>query len=847
MNPNASGCGNSFHFIYMLFQRTVSVWLPALFLMLSASQGRGDGATNVEARITALISQMTLAEKVGLCQGLGKPVIKGIPRLHLPDLIATDGPSGPHRGTAFPSGVAFGATWNPNLLQQAAAAMGEETRADGATMLLGPGVNIQRDPLGGRFFEYYTEDPLLDSRLAVAFVKGVQSKGVAACVKHFLCNNREQNRNNYMSIVSQRALREIYFPAFKASVEEGGAWAVMTSANGVNGEFVSDSRTFLHDTLKGEWGFDGLVRTDGLGTRSTVKAALAGLDVSVTLASEPLFGPALIDAVKAGPVPESVLDDKVRRVLRTMSRTGLLDGHPPTQGGVSDNPAHHALSRQMAEESLVLLKNEHQTLPLDVSKLRKLLVVGPNADRRFYLIGLGGSSWQDPSYEITPLQGIRTAVGTNVEIQYFSSEDLGGFEIIPNHVLTEENGRRGFMAKYFNPGKKLPVVARVESELNFVWEMRSPELGKVKVSGFRAEFSARIIPPVSGTYALRVTAGAGSAWMFADPVGGAPLAVADAGRGIPNATANVQMQAGRPFFLRVAYTKSSGDAACRLEWSLPKDANKMTAAYAKLAAAAKSSDAVLIFAGIDHSLDSEGCDRATLEFPQSQEALIQHVVRANPKTIVTLINGSPLELGGWLGEVPAVLEAWYPGMEGGNAIAAALFGRINPSGKLPFTWPKHLPAHRIGIESNDRIDYKEGVFVGYRYFDTAKVEPQFPFGFGLSYTTFAFSHLKAVRMRDKVKVRFDVTNTGTQAGAEVAQVYVAPPAGRGERPVHELEGFQKIFLPPGNKKTVELELDRHAFAYFDEAKNDWLVPPGGYEIQVGDSSQNLPLSQVANW
>ncbi len=831
---------------------TYSRLLTALFLTLATGQVRADLATNTEARINQLIGQMTLAEKVAMCMGagVGGPNLRGVPRLHVPDLVATDGPFGPHHGTAFPAGVAFGATWNPELIEQAATVMGEETRANGATMLLGPGINIQRDPLGGRFFEYYTEDPLLNARLTVAFVKGLQSQRVAACLKHFVCNNREQNRNNYMSMVSQRALHEIYFPAFEAGVEEGGAWSVMTAANGVNGEFVSDSRALLDDTLKGQWGFDGMVRTDGLGTRSTVKSALAGLDVSIPYQPNSLFGQPLLEAMHDGQVPENVFDDKVRRVLRTMARVGLLDGIPPTQGGLRDTPAHHDLSRQVAEDSLVLLKNERHTLPLDLSKLRKLLVVGPNADRRFCLIGLGGSSWQDPSYEITALQGVHNSVGTNVEVQFFSPEELGGFEIIPNSVLAQQNGQRGFHAGYFNPGDKSPAMERVEQELNFLWEMRSPEFGKVKVEKFRAEFTARIIPPVSGTYALRVTAGGGSAWMFAEPVGGAPLAVADSGRGVPSATANVQMQAGKPFYLRVQYTKSSGDAACRLEWSLPTDANKMAATYAKLAVAAKSADAVLVFAGIDHSLDSEGSDRTSMEFPQVQETLIRHLVQANPKTIVTIINGSPLELGGWLGDVPAVLEAWYPGMEGGTAIAAALFGQINPSGKLPFTWPRRLadsPAHAIGSEDNDRVDYKEDVFVGYRYFDTEKVVPQFSFGFGLSYSTFAFSNLAVVRAGDVVKVSFDVTNTGARAGAEVAQIYVGSPNGDVKRPVHELKGFKKIFLPPGVKQSVQVELDRHAFAYFDEAKNDWSVPPGNYQIQVGDCSQYLPLNTMIGW
>ena len=836
----------------MSISLSTKYWLMVLSILLATAQLQADLATNAEARINHLISQMTLEEKVAMClgAGVGGPNLHGVPRLHIPDLVATDGPFGPHHGTAFPCGVALGATWDPAILEQAASVMGAETRANGATMLLGPAVNIQRDPLGGRFFEYYTEDPFLNSRLTVAFVKGLQSQRVAACLKHFACNNRERNRNNYMSMVSPRALQEIYFPAFQAGVEEGGAWALMTAANGVNGEFVSDSHLLLTDTLKDQWGFDGLSRTDGLGTRSTVPAALAGLDVSIPFQPHSLFGQPLMAAVQDGQVPTSILDDKVRRVLRTMDRVGLLDGISPAQGGVMDTSAHHDLSRQVAEDSLVLLKNENNTLPLDMSKIHKLIVVGPNADRRFCLVGLGGSSWQDPRYEITPLQGVRQMAGTNVAIQFFSSEELGGYELIPNSVLAEQNGRRGFSAKYFNPGEKLPALQRVEPDLNILWEMRSPEFGKVQVEGFRVEFTARIIPPVSGTYALRVTAGAGSAWMFADPVGGAPLAVADSTRGIPTATASVQMTAGQPFFLRIQYTKTSGDAACRLEWSLPASAEQMQAAYAKLSAAAKSADAVLVFAGIDHSLDSEGSDRTSLEFPQLQTALIRQLARANPRTIVTLINGSPLELDPWLDQVPAVLEAWYPGMEGGSAIAAALFGQINPSGKLPFSWPKHLadsPAHALGTESNDHVNYLEDVFVGYRYFDTKNVATQFPFGFGLSYTTFAFDNLQVSRSGDQVEVSFDVTNTGLRAGAEVAQIYTAPPPGEVIRPAHELKGFKKFSLLPGQKQTLKVTLPAMAFARFDESKNRWLIPPGTYAIQVGKSSRELPLFSSITW
>jgi beta-glucosidase len=732
------------------------------------------------------------------------------------------------------------------LIEEAATVMGRETRANGATVLLGPGINILRDPLGGRFFEYYTEDPFLNSEMTVAFVQGVQSQNVAVCLKHFACNNREENRNNYMSYVSRRALNEIYFPAFKAGVERGHAWAVMTSANGVNGEFVSDSRFMLTDTLKGRWGFDGMVMTDWLGTRSTEKAALAGLDVSMPYSANSGFGQPLLDAVRAGKIPESVVDDKARRVLRTMARVGLLDGVAPKTGGSKGTPEHIALSRHVAEESLVLLKNENNFLPLNPAALKKVLVVGPNANQRFCLIGLGGSSWQESPYEVTALQGVTNWLGTNAQVQFIPSDELGGFEVIPASVLQTPAGRPGMHARYFKAHEDEPVVERDEAELSFLWEMHSPEPKTIPPERFKAEFAAQIMPPVSGTYTLRITAGGGSAWVFVDPTGGAPLMFADTGKHVPSSICSVQMEAGKPFFIRVDYTKSAGDAACRLEWALPLDPAKRATAFGKLSAAAREADAVLVFAGLDHSLDSEGRDRLDMKFPELQQDIIHTVAAANPRTVVTLINGSPLALEGWSDEVPAILEAWYGGMEAGSAIADTLFGRNNPSGKLPFTWPKKMadsPAHVLGRQNADRVDYLEDVFVGYRYYDSRNVAPQFPFGYGLSYTKFDFSGLTVHPQEGAVQVTFAVKNTGRMAGGETAQVYVRPPPGKVPRPVHELKGFKKVFLQPGETRFVTVPLPCEAFAYFDENVNDWVVAPGEYTIEVGDSSRNVVLTQ----
>ena len=814
--------------------------LLAVVGVLSTARLRAEpappGKPALEKKIDDLLQQMTLEEKIGLCSGTGGSTLRGVPRLHIPDVQVTDGPRGPHAGgstTAFPSGVLFGATWNPALIRQAGQVMGNETRAAGDGILLGPGINIQRDPLGGRFFEYYTEDPYLNGRLAAAIVQGIQSEGVAACLKHYACNNREDNRNDYMSKVDARTLNEIYLPGFKAAVQDGHAWAVMTSANGVNGNFVSDSRLLLNGILKGQWGFDGLVMTDWLQTRSTEKAALAGLDVSMP-GGVCGFSAPLLEAVKAGRVPESVIDDKARRVLRVYARIGLLGSEPAASQASLNTAAHQSVARRVASEGIVLLKNSGRLLPLNPDHLKSILVLGPSADKRFCVVGLGGSSWVEGPYEITTLAGIRHVMANKV--QYLATDDLGGFQPIPAEMMQAVDGTRGFQTKYFAQGSDSPAVQRVEPQVNFMWEMRSPD-PKIPPAGFRAQFIGRVIPPATGTYTIRVVTG-GKAWFYVEAGGGAPVAVADTSAGRPSATAVVEMQKGKPFDLRIDYTRQPGDAALSLTWEPPSAQQ----AWETVDTAARKADTVIVVGGIDHSLDSEGRDRTNMHFPPVQETLINRVARLNPKTVVVLINGSPLELGGWLPHVPAVVEAWYPGMEGGNAIADVLFGRIDPSGRLPFSWPKKLedsPSHRLGTENKEEVDYKEKLMVGYRYYDTKNIAPQFPFGYGLSYTTFSFGPLHAIQKNGMVSLNVTVKNTGVRDGLETVQIYVRPLKPSVARPAHELKAFQKISLQAGQSRRVTVELDPKAFSYFNAARNQWQVDPGPYEIQAGISSRQI--------
>lgn len=793
-----------------------------------------------EAKIEAILSQLTVEEKVSLCSG-GFSHFKGIPRLEIPDVGWCDGPRGPNGragATAFPSGVLFGATWNPQIVERAGAVMGEESRALKRSILLGPACNILRDPLCGRFFEYYTEDPCLNSALTVAQVKGIQSEGVAACLKHYACNNREHNRNHYMSVIDDRTMHEIYLPAFEAAVREADVQTVMTSANGMNYEFVSDSRKMLTDILKNRWGFDGFVMTDWLQTRSTEKAAFAGLDVSMPGGDNCGFGKALLDAVKAGRVPVEVIDDKVRRILRVYDFIGILDREDRSAGAAISTPEHHAVAREIAGQGVVLLKNEGNALPLNEKRLRNVLVIGPNADKRFCLGGMGGSSWMESTYEVTVLQGIRRLLGDE-RVTYISSDELGDFK--PLSAEMSKDGA-GFEAKYFVRGNKAPVVVRTEPKIDFMWEMKSPD-PSIRAEEFsEARFELKFIPPVDGKYTFRFTAGGGIAYVYNNEWAGAPVTIAHPGKGEGTVSANLDLKKDEMLRLCIIYRKDSGDAALRVEWQSPQT-ELASQQWKRIERAARKADAVIFVGGIDHSLDTEGRDRVSMTFPELQERLIVRLAELNRRTHVVLINGSPLEIGGWLPHAASLIEAWYPGMEGGSAVADVLFGRINPSGRMPFTWPRRLddaPCRKYAYEDNGTVVYGEKSKVGYRYFDTADEEPQFTFGYGLSYTTFEYSGLAIDSPSDTgIAGHVDVTNTGATDGYETVQIYVRPLAPSVERPQHELKWFRKVFVPAGESVRVDFELGPQAFSYWDVHRGDWTVDTGVYDIEVCRDSRNV--------
>ncbi len=805
-----------------------------------------------EQRIDDLIRKMTLEEKVRMCFGgtqAGIVQFPGVPRLGIPSMRGSDGPRGvvAAQDTSFPSGVGMAASWDNGLFNSVGVIMGKEARAAGVTILSAPAINIERDPLDGRFFEYLSEDPYLSGQLGVAIIRGIQSQRVAACVKHFTANNREENRNWYMSNIDERTLHEIYFPAFKTAVQQGGAWAVMTAANGVNGQYAATSKFLITTVLKQDWGFRGLVRSDGNQARNTVEAAEAGLDVGMPWGNwnTTPFGKPLMEAVEKGIVPEPNVDDKVRRVLRVMDFVGLLSGVDPHTGGAANTPESHAVALRAAEESLVLLKNDNHLLPLDMHRLRRIVVLGPNATRHQCGAGIGGSSGVGPPFEITPLEGIQKLLANKVQVEYLNIPEAGVFEPIGPQNWQPVHGKRGLAAQYFNNGDAAPALERVEPTLDFAWEMRSPDPATLHSERFHANYEGRLIPDQTGYYTFRLSAEGESRLR----VNHLPVIYVSSKGTVQSQTATVYLKAGQVYPIRVSYNHQfQDDASIRLEWAHPAAKDQADKVLGAIAGKLRAADAVIFVGGWDNALDTEGEDRLNMDFPAAQQAIIERLRAYNPKTVVVLVHGSPFTMD-WLSSVPAVLDAFYPGMEGGTAIAEALFGKVNPSGKLSFSWPKRLqdaPSRAIGTQDLKNVNFKEGVFVGYRYYDTYHVQPEFPFGYGLSYSTFRYSHLRVAREGDAVQVSLRVTNTSTRSGAEIVQLYVAPPPSPVRRPVRELKAFARVPLAPGETRTVQMTVDRSSLGYWDIVQHGFKVVPGRYRFAIGASSSDIRLSAAIN-
>lgn len=795
-----------------------------------------------ETQIDALLAAMTLEEQVALLAGATSWTTVPIERLGIPTLKVSDGPNGA-RGAGdlsggvpaacFPVGIALASSWNPDLVEQVGRAIGEEALTKGARVLLAPTVNIHRTPLNGRNFECYSEDPYLSARTAVAYIDGVQSAGVGATVKHFVCNDSEFERNTISVELDERTLREIYLPPFEAAVKEAGVWAVMSSYNRVHGTYVGERADLLRTILKEEWGFDGLVMSDWFATQSTAEALNGGLDLEMPGPTK-FRGEQLVAAVREGAVPAEQVADAARRLLRLLVRTGMFEDPTIPAERAVNRPEHRALARRAAAEGIVLLKNDG-VLPLDADRLTKVAVIGPNA-REARIMG-GGSAQVNAHYRVSPLEGITAQLGERVELGYAQG--------CANHRLLPKLRADGLTIDYFNaPDLSGAPAVSAPASAELLWF--EPVAG-VDMKGFSARMRGTLTPEASGAHRFSLVS-AGFSRLFVD--GELVVENWDARRpgelyfgfGSLEAFGTALLEAGRAYELTVEYAR--GDAAqfvgLRVGHLAPADDP-----IAEAVALAAASDVAIVCVGLTEEWESEGYDRQHMDLVGRQNELVARVAAANPRTVVVLQTGSPVTMP-WLANVAAVLQAWYPGQECGNAVADVLTGAVNPSGRLPQTFPARLEDHPAIFNypgEGGRVRYGEGIFVGYRAYERRKLAPLFPFGHGRSYTSFAYGELAAspesTDLAEPVRVAVEVRNTGERAGREVVQLYVRDVAASVARPEKELKAFANVELAPGERKRVELELGWRAFAFFDDSRGAWVVEAGEFELLVGGSSAEI--------
>ncbi|HZS77954.1 MAG TPA: glycoside hydrolase family 3 C-terminal domain-containing protein [Ktedonobacteraceae bacterium] len=811
---------------------------------------------SVPSFIQDLLAQMTLEEKVAMLAGTNMWYTVPVERLGIPSLKMTDGPNGARgagsltggvKTTAFPAEISLASTWNIELVERVGQALADEARMKGAQVLLAPTVNIQRSPLGGRNFECFSEDPYLSARLAVAYITGLQREGIGASIKHYVCNDQEFERFSLSSEVRERALREIYLLPFQAAVRECQPWTIMAAYNLVNGVPASESPYLLTEILRGEWGFDGVVISDWFeSVKSTAASINAGLDLEMPV---PRWrDEQLLEAVKQGEVSETTIDTSVRRLLLLLNKAGLFEHPQSGEEQAIDLPERRALVREAAAEGIVLLKNEQQALPLEPSGLTKIAVIGPNA--KVALTTGGGSAQVNAHYGVTPLEGIAAKLGDQVRVSY----EIGctNYRLLPlldsRFVLAgTEGNEHGLAFEYFNNDdlSGAPIYREIQTMTDIMW-FNLPE--GVNGAMFSARASGRFTPDETGPYTFSLV----SAGLSRLSIDGREIidnwtqqtsGTEYFGFGSSEVKAVVPLEAGHEYLLTLDFAKAvtSMLAAVRLGVLPPVPANAIERAT-KLAAA---SDVAIVCVGFGGQWQSEGFDRPDMDLPGQQNELVEQVAAANPRTIVVLNTGSPITMP-WLDRVAAVLQAWYPGQECGNAIADVLFGDVVPSGKLPQTFPVRVednPAYLNFPGENGKVYYGEGLFVGYRYYDKKRIAPLFPFGFGLSYTTFSYSplHLSAQEMgpHETLQVSLDVTNTGQQAGKEVVQLYVRDRQARLQRPEKELKGFAKVQLEPGESKTVTIPIGRDALAYYDDREHQWVAEAGEFDVLVGASSQDI--------
>ncbi len=816
---------------------------------------------SVADMVEDLLTSLTIEEQAGLTSGADMWHGSAVARVGLGALKVTDGPAGARgarfvgtRSACVPCGSALGATWDPELVRDVAVILGRETAAKRAHVLLAPTVNLHRNPLAGRNFECYSEDPHLTAELAVAYVEGLQSTGVASCIKHFVANDSEFDRHRISSEVSDRALRELYLVPFEAAVTRAGVAAVMSAYNRLNGTYCAEHEWLLQSVLKGEWSFDGAVISDWWGTMSPASAG-GGLDLEMPGPAVHL-GSLSAARVAAGELDGTVVEDQARRVLRLAARTGALDADERDESSAEASDVRPVL-RRAAAEAIVLLRNTpvdgEPVLPLDAGSLTSLAVIGPNAQRTA-LLG-GGSAWVNPHREDSIIDGIRRRLGEDVEVRFERGVDasltcppLQADRCRPSHA---EHGPRGLSVEYFANRDLADEPAF--SECSTTGRLSWIDDDAVPSTGFSARVSGTFVAGETGAHTFGLTtAGTARLWLggelLLDNTDDARPGTSFFGMGTEEIRATVDLTEGDELELRCDYVGFAdlnvGGLQIGLMHPVPDDGIE------RAAAAARECDAAVVVVGLNADWETEGSDRTSFELPGAQGDLVRAVLDANPRTAVLINAGAPVDLG-FADAVPALAWIWYPGQEAADAVADVVLGEADPSGRLPTTlgrrlsdWPSwfNYPGE-AGV-----VRYGEELFMGYRGFDERDIDPTFPFGHGGSYTTFEWSEpaldVDRIDVTDldgggSVTASLTVTNIGERTGGDVVQVYVHDVQSTPRRPPQELRAFAKVHLAPGESAPVQLNLPQRAFATWDTREQRWVVEPGAFEVRVAHSSRDV--------
>lgn len=788
-------------------------------------------------------------QKLALLSGLGMQT-KAFPELGIPALRMGDGPTGVHDHkywcTAFPAGIALAASWDTELVGEVAAAIAGEYRALGRRVVLGPTLDLQRHPAYGRGFENFGEDPFLTSRLGVAYLRSIHEQDLMAVPKHFAANNQETGKHAFDQRIDERALHEIYLPPFRAAVQEAGVGAVMGAYNQINGAFCCEHPGLLREILREQWGFEGIVISDWGGVYHGKEAFFAGCDLDMPEGRE--FKRARLDElVEEDPVARATLDQTVRRILRTIARWEATRPPLEVNPGALQSPEALATAHRAAHAGIILLKNEANVLPLQADQLKRLAVLGPNAARA--RTGGGGSSSVNPGPVESPLEALQAHAAGRFEIIHAEGAFLeSDAEPIPPHLLrpsTVADGAEGLLGEYFANAalEGSPALTRLDGRIRFDWHIDgpTPEIGAC----YSVRWTGYFTPETSGRYEFGLIAASQmrcGARAYLDDI--ELFNVWETEKTRPRHSQQLALTAGKAYQLRLEFYNTLGFSRIHLTARLLP-----TQLLGEAVEAAKEADAAIIFAGFSSEDESEGRDRARIDLPPAQEALIRAVHAVNRRTIVVLNSGSAVLPGNWMDSIPAILTSWFPGQSGARAVTEILFGAINPSGKLPCTFPRHWEDCRALKDFPPRdpiIHYAEGLFVGYRGYDADALPVAFPFGHGLSYTTFHYDRLRLSRddasTGATLHFRFTLKNTGTRDGAEIVQLYARARNPRHPRPPRELKGFQRVSLAAGETREIVIEMPLHHLEIYDPESQAWQFDPGSYQFEIGASSRDPRLT-----